>query len=99
MSKMDNRTGKKIEWNLLNDETRNSTSISEFKCKLIAMIRTEKNSIYSLLNIFKNPVQLSLQPYPVVGVGSPLSLLRSSALCDGAAMAPCVTGKREGQCG
>ena len=40
-----------FEWNLLNDETRNSTSISEFKCKLIAMIRPEKNSIFGINDI------------------------------------------------
>ena len=36
---------------MLNDETRNSISISEFKRKLIAMIRPEKNPIYGINDI------------------------------------------------
>ena len=40
-----------FEWNLLDDDTRNSTSISEFKRKLLAMIRPNKNSIYGTNDI------------------------------------------------
>ena len=37
-----------FEWNLLDDDTKNSTSISELKRILLAMIRSDKNSFYSL---------------------------------------------------
>ena len=36
---------------MLNDETRNSKSISEFKRKLIIMIRSEKNLIYGIKDV------------------------------------------------
>ena len=40
-----------LEWNLLDDDTKNSTSISEFKRKLLAMIRPIKNSVYGINDI------------------------------------------------
>ena len=40
-----------FELNLLDDDTKNSTSISEFKRKLLAMIRPIKNSIYGINDI------------------------------------------------
>ena len=40
-----------FEWNLLDDDTKNSTSISEFKRKLLALIRQKKNSVYGINDI------------------------------------------------
>ena len=40
-----------FEWNLLNDEIKNSKSFSEFKLKLILMIRPVKNPIYGINDI------------------------------------------------
>ena len=40
-----------VEWNLLDDETKTLTSISEFKRKLLAMIRPKKNSGYGINDI------------------------------------------------
>ena len=40
-----------FEWNLLDDDTKNSTSIAVFKRKLLAMIRPNKNSIYGINDI------------------------------------------------
>ena len=40
-----------FEWNLLDDDTKNSTSVSEFKRKLLAMIRPIKNSIFGINDI------------------------------------------------
>ena len=40
-----------FEWNLLDDDTKNSTSISEFKRKLFALIRPRKNSVYGTNDI------------------------------------------------
>ena len=40
-----------FEWNLLDDDTKNSTSISDFKRKLLAMISRNKNSIYGINDI------------------------------------------------
>ena len=39
------------EWNLLNDDIKNSTTISEFKNRLLKMIRPVKNSIYNVFDI------------------------------------------------
>ena len=36
---------------MLDDDTRNSTSISEFKRKLLALIRPKKNSVYGINDI------------------------------------------------
>ena len=41
-----------FEWKLHDDDTKNSTSISEFKRKLLAMIRPRKNSVYSIIDVF-----------------------------------------------
>ncbi len=41
-----------FEWNLLGTDKRNSTSISEFKNKLLATIRPNKNPIYGIHDIF-----------------------------------------------
>ena len=40
-----------FEWNLLENDTKNSTSISEFKRKLLALIRPKKNSVYGINDI------------------------------------------------
>ena len=39
------------EWNLLNDDIKNSTTISEFKNRLLKMIRPLKNSIFNVFDI------------------------------------------------
>ena len=40
-----------FEWNLLDNDIRNSTSISEFKNKLLALIRPNKNPIFGINDI------------------------------------------------
>ena len=40
-----------FEWNLLDDDRESSTSIFEFKRKLLAMIRPKKNSVYGINDI------------------------------------------------
>ena len=40
-----------FEWNLLDDDTKNLTLISEFKRKLLALIRPKKNSVYGINDI------------------------------------------------
>ena len=39
------------EWNILDQDIRNSQSISEFKRKLLAIIRPTKNSYYDVFDI------------------------------------------------
>ena len=39
------------EWNLLDDEIKNSRSISEFKRKLLQIIKPVKNSMYNISDI------------------------------------------------
>ena len=40
-----------FEWNLLGDEIKNSISLSQFKSKLLKIIRPEGNSVYNISDI------------------------------------------------
>ena len=40
-----------MEWNLLDDDVKNSQSISDFKRKLLAIIRPTKNPVYDVFDI------------------------------------------------
>ena len=40
-----------LEWNSLNEELKNSSTLAEFKRKLIARVRPEGNPIYDIANL------------------------------------------------
>ena len=68
-----------FEWNLLDEDTRNSVSIGEFKCKMLVQIRPPCTSVYNVDNItgIRNLTRLRLDLVLLMSIDLDITLFKS----------------------